>query len=60
MSFTNTKRFYKNPEIIKRFDFIEVFNACESMESNEKAAKLAYKYRKSREIGERRTIVRTV
>ena len=37
MSFTNTKRFYKNPEIIKRFDFIEVFNACESMESNEKA-----------------------
>ena len=46
MSFTNTKRFYKNPEIIKRFDFIEVFNACESMESNEKAAKLAYKYQK--------------
>ena len=38
MSFTNTKRFYKNPEIIKRFDFIEVFNACESMESNDSHA----------------------
>ena len=26
LSFTNTKRFYKSPELIKRFDFIEVFN----------------------------------
>ena len=34
LSFTNTKRFYKSPELIKRFDFIEVFNACESEESN--------------------------
>ena len=31
---------------MKRFDFVEVFNACESLESNEKAAKLAYKYNK--------------
>lgn len=46
MSFTNTKRFYKNPEIMKRFDFVEVFNACEPLESNEKAAKLAKKYGK--------------
>lgn len=46
MSFANTKRYYKNPEIMKRFDFVEVFNACESLESNEKAAKLAYKYGK--------------
>ena len=30
----------------KRFDFVEVFNACESLESNEKAAKMAYKYNK--------------
>lgn len=46
MSFTNAKRFYKNPEVMKRFDFIEVFNACEPLESNEKAAKLAQKYGK--------------
>jgi len=46
MSFTNTKRYYKNPEIMKRFDFVEVFNACEPLESNEKAAKLANKYGK--------------
>lgn len=46
LSFTNTKRFYKSPELIKRFDFIELFNACESMESNEGAAKLVEKYKK--------------
>lgn len=46
MSFTNTKRYYKNPELMKRFDFVEVFNACEPLESNEKAAKLAFKYGK--------------
>lgn len=46
MSFANTKRYYKNPELMKRFDFVEVFNACEPLESNEKAAKLAYKYGK--------------
>ncbi len=46
MSFANTKRYFKNPEIMKRFDFVEVFNACEPMESNENAAKLAFKYGK--------------
>lgn len=46
LSFTNTKRYYKSPELIKRFDFIEVFNACEPEESNEGAAKLARKYKK--------------
>lgn len=46
LSFTNTKKYYESPEIIKRFDFIEVFNACESEESNEKAKKLAAKYKK--------------
>lgn len=46
MSFANTKRYYKNPELMKRFDFVEVFNACEPLESNEKAAKLAFKYGK--------------
>ncbi len=46
MSFANTKRYFKNPEIMKRFDFVEVFNACEPIESNENAAKLAFKYGK--------------
>ncbi|MEG0792962.1 MAG: CehA/McbA family metallohydrolase [Lachnospiraceae bacterium] len=46
MSFANTKCFYKSPEIIKRFDFIETFNACEPPASNEAAAKLASKYQK--------------
>ena len=41
LSFTNTSRFYKSPELIKRFDFIEAFNACESAESNEGARRLA-------------------
>ena len=46
LSFPNTGRFYKSPELIKRFDFIEAFNACESAESNEGARKLAEKYKK--------------
>ena len=46
LSFTNTGRFYKSPELIKRFDFIEAFNACESAESNARALKLAQKYKK--------------
>lgn len=46
LSFANTKKYYRNPEIIKRFDFIEVFNACEPEESNAGAARLAKKYQK--------------
>lgn len=46
MSFTNTKGYFKSPDIIKRFDFIEVFNACEPIASNAAAAKLAEKYHK--------------
>lgn len=46
LSFTNTKKYYKSPETIKRFDFIEVFNSCESEESNTRAARLAQKYQK--------------
>ncbi len=46
LSFTHTKRYFKSPEIIKRFDFFEVFNACEPAASNEGAAKLAVKYKK--------------
>lgn len=46
LGFTNTKRFRKSPEIIRRFDFIEAFNACEPAESNEGAMKLAKEYYK--------------
>ena len=46
MSFTNSKKYFKSPELMKRFDFFEIFNACEPMTSNEKAAKLACKYGK--------------
>ena len=46
MSFANTKKFYTNPEIMKRFDFVEAYNCCESKESNEGAMKLARKYGK--------------
>ncbi len=46
MSFAHTKKYYRAPEIIKRFDFIESFNACEPDQSNEGALKLAEKYKK--------------
>ncbi len=48
LSFTNTKRFRRSPELMKRFDFVEAFNCCESVESNENALKLARKYDKVR------------
>lgn len=46
LSYTNTKRFYKSPELIKRFDFFEGFNACEPEVSNEAAMKLVERYHK--------------
>lgn len=48
LSFTNTKRFRRSPELMKRFDFVEAFNCCESVESNENALELARKYDKVR------------
>ena len=30
MSFTHARKFYQSPEIIKRFDFVEGFNSCET------------------------------
>lgn len=44
MSFMNAKAYKRNPDILKEFDFIETFNACESLEVNERAARLAEKY----------------
>ena len=46
MSFTHARKFYQSPEIIKRFDFVEGFNSCETTESNAGAMKLAKKYGK--------------
>ncbi len=46
MSFTNSKKYFKSPELMKRFDFFETFNACEPVQSNENAAKMACKYKK--------------
>lgn len=46
MSYTNAKSFYKAPELMKRFDFVEGFNACEPVLSNDGAMKLSDKYRK--------------
>lgn len=46
LSITNTKKGRKNPKLLKRFDFIETFNACESPASNKEAAALAEKLQK--------------
>lgn len=44
LSITQTHVYKKHPEIMKKFDFIEGFNSCESEESNQKALALATKY----------------
>lgn len=46
LSFTNTKRWQKSPELLEKFDFVETFNACEPKQSNEGAKYLAEKYNK--------------
>lgn len=46
LSFTNTKCYYKTPELMKRFDFVEGYNCCESAESNAGAMRLAKRYKK--------------
>lgn len=46
LSFTNTKCWRKTPELLKKFDFIETFNACETEESNAGAKYLAEQYDK--------------
>lgn len=44
LSITQTKVYKKHPEIMKKFDFLEGFNSCESDESNAHAMELARKY----------------
>lgn len=43
LSFCNTRRYRKNPDILKSFDFMETFNACEVPVTNASALKLAQK-----------------
>ncbi len=44
MSLTNTGYYRKNKNIVKRFDFVETFNACETPASNQAAKELAQAY----------------
>lgn len=46
LSFATTKRYLNDPKIAERFDFFEVFNACESEASNAGAGELAAQYGK--------------
>lgn len=44
LSLTNCNYYKKHPEIVKEFDFIETYNACESSQANRDAALLAEQY----------------
>ena len=44
LSITNTKYYRTHPEVMRKFDFIETFNACESFAVNAKAERLAKIY----------------
>lgn len=46
LSLINTKRRKSKDSIMKKFDFVETFNACESEESNRRAQLLAETYHK--------------
>lgn len=46
LSLMNTRRGKKSRNLISRFDFIEIYNACESPESNKAAAELAKRFDK--------------
>ena len=46
LSFTNTRYFRKNRNIVEKFDFIETFNSCENAERNIQARQLANIYNK--------------
>ncbi len=46
VSITNTRKHKRQLEVMDKFDFVEGFNACESLESNRNAAKLAKKFQK--------------
>lgn len=41
LSFCRSRRYRKNPDLLRQFDFMEAFNACESPAANRQAAELA-------------------
>lgn len=45
LSFTRTRAYKKDPDIMKSFDFLEAFNSCESSNSNMSARRLAFQYK---------------
>lgn len=44
LSITQTRIYKKHPDIMRKFDFLEGYNSCESPESNQKALELAAAY----------------
>lgn len=44
LSITQTRIYKKHPDIMKKFDFLEGYNSCESPKSNQKALELAAAY----------------
>lgn len=44
MSFMNAKAYKRNPDILREFDFMETFNACEPQEVNDRARAVAERY----------------
>ncbi len=46
VSITNTHKYHYKWSVMEKFDFIEGFNACEKMENNRQAMKLANKFQK--------------
>ena len=46
LSIVNTRKKRSKDAVLRKFDFIETFNACESQESNDAARKLAEHFMK--------------
>lgn len=46
LSILKTKRKKSKADIMRKFDFVEIFNACEAQESNQGAQELANQYQK--------------
>lgn len=45
LSFTRTRAYKRNPDIMKCFDFLEAFNSCETTDSNMAARRIAFEYK---------------
>ncbi len=51
LSITNCRYYHKHPEVLKQFDFIEVYNSCITDEANEQALALAEQFDLPRTAG---------